>query len=63
MAKITIDGLEYEADSLSDSARSQVINLQVVDQKINQLTQDIAILQTARSAYASALKSELNSSD
>ena len=59
MPTITIDGHEYDSDSLSDAARSQVVNLQVVDQKINQLSQDIAILQTARNAYASALKSEL----
>ena len=60
MATITIDGQEYDSDTLSEAARSQIINLQVVDQKINQLSQDIAILQTARNAYASALKSELD---
>jgi len=59
MATITIDGQEHDSDNLSEAARSQIMNIQVVDQKINQLSQDIAILQTARNAYASALKSEL----
>ena len=61
MAKITIDGREFDSDDLSDSAKSQITNIQVVDQKLNQLQQDIIIMQTARNAYAAALQSELPS--
>ena len=59
MANITIDGKEYDLENLSDNARSQLNSLRLVDQKIAQLQSDLAITQTARNAYAQALKSEL----
>jgi hypothetical protein len=59
MNKITIDGIEYEADQLSDNAKNQLGSMQACDQKIRQLQVDLAIAQTARSAYAMALKGEL----
>lgn len=59
MATLTIDGREYDTEQLSDAAKSQVTNLQLVDQKIAQLQQELAIMQTARNAYAQALQAEL----
>ena len=59
MATIAIDGQEFDIDQLSDIAKAQITNLQVVDQKINQLQQDLVIMQTARNSSAAALKSEL----
>lgn len=56
MPKITIDGKEYELDSLSEETKNQLISLQVCDQKIQNTQQELAILQTARIAYANALK-------
>ncbi|MEF8769350.1 DUF6447 family protein [Candidatus Accumulibacter contiguus] len=55
MATITIDGKDYDADTLSADARTQLINLQVTDQKIADLQTQIAIYQTARAAYARKL--------
>ena len=59
MTEVTIDGKEYELEHLSENARSQLNSLQLVDQKIAQLKTDIAIVETARNAYAAALKAEL----
>ena len=59
MASITIDGKEYNLEDLSDSSRAQLASLQLTDQRIGQLQADLAIAQTARNAYASALKVEL----
>ena len=59
MASITIDGKEYNLEDLSDSSRAQLSSLQLTDQRISQLQLDLAIAQTARNAYANALKSEL----
>ena len=56
---ITIDGMEYNAANLTENARSQVMNLRVTDQEIAKLKQQLAIYQTARTAYANALKEEL----
>lgn len=56
---VTIDGREYNVADLSDTARKQLVNLSVTDQEIQRLNQQIAIAQTARTAYANALKKEL----
>ena len=57
--KVTIDGVEYAVDRLSEAARSQIVNLRVCEQEIVRLQQQLAIAQTARAAYANALKNEL----
>jgi len=56
---LTIDGTDYNLADLSDEAKSQVTNLRVTDQEIARLQQQLAIFQTARTAYAQALKAEL----
>lgn len=56
---ITIDGTEYNVADLSENARSQVVNLRVTDAEIEKLKQQLAIFQTARTAYARALSDEL----
>lgn len=57
---VTIDGKEYFLDSLSENARSQLTNIQVVDEDIRKIEQKLAIYRTARATYARALKDELN---
>ena len=59
MATLTIDGREYDTEQLSEAAQAHVTNIQIVDQKIAQLQQEVAIMQTARNAYAQALQAEL----
>lgn len=56
---VTIDGSEYNVSDLSEYARNQLLNLRVTDQEIQRLNQQLAIAQTARTAYARALKDEL----
>ena len=56
---ITIDGKEYDLATLGDEARAQLLNLRVTDREIARLQQQLAIAQTARSAYARALQGEL----
>ncbi|WP_346799130.1 DUF6447 family protein [Halomonas sp. Bachu 37] len=56
---ITIDGTEYNVADLSENAQNQVVNLRVTDQEIAKLKQQLAIYQTARTAYAKALSEEL----
>ena len=60
MPSVTIDDKEYNLEDLSEGARSQLASLRVTDQKIAQLQTELAIVQTARMAYANALKSELD---
>ena len=55
MSTITIDGTDYDSESLSSEAKAELMSMQVCDQKIAALQTDLAIAQTARNAYASAL--------
>lgn len=61
--KITIDGNEYDLESLSENARAQVVNLRATDQELARAQALMAMLQTARTTYANALKGELSSND
>ena len=57
MSHVTIDGRDFELDKLSGPACQQALNL--VDQEIRRLQVQLAIGQTARNAYATALQSAL----
>ena len=59
MATITIDGKEYDVESLSDETKAQLGSLQYVDSELARLQAKAAALQTARMAYGRALKQTL----
>jgi len=59
MPQITIDGKQYELDLLSSQAKEQLASIQYVDAELQRLKAQSAILQTARIAYANALKKAL----
>ncbi len=61
MAKITIDGQEYDSESLSDNAKQQLGSLQFVQSEINRLQALLAVSKTAELAYSTALKKEIES--
>lgn len=52
---ITINGTSYASENLSEAAKAQFLNVQVVDAELSRLQQQVAIAQTARNAYVSAL--------
>ena len=55
MPTIKIDDKEYDLDSLSTEAKQQLEMLASTDRKVRELQRDLAIVQTARNAYARAL--------
>ena len=59
MPKIKIDDQEYDPEQLSQDAQNQLASLQFVDNELARLQAQIAAMQTARMAYASALKASL----
>ena len=61
MQTIEIDGVEYDLNNLPDNAKDQLASMQLTDQLIVQAQQKLAILQTARNAYAVALRDILDS--
>ena len=62
MPKITVDGIEYNTEDLSDNGKAQLASLQFLEVQMKKLKAEIAVYQTARGAYVSALKSELEAS-
>ena len=56
---ISIDGVDYAINSLSDNTKAQLISLQAVDRRIAAAQEEFAILQTARIAYSNVVKQEL----
>jgi len=60
MPKITVDGIEYNTEDLSDNGKAQLASLQFLEVQMGKLKNEIAVYQTAKNAYVSALKSELS---
>lgn len=59
MSTIKIDNQTYELGQLSEEAKAQLVSLQATEAEIQRLNIQLAIAQTARSAYAVALKAAL----
>lgn len=59
MPHINIDNQDYDLDTLSADAKAQLASIQFVDAELQRLTAQTAVLQTARIAYANALKQAL----
>ena len=52
MQTINIDGVDYDAAKLSPEAIAQLGSIRFVDQELERLQAQVAVLQTARLAYA-----------
>ena len=61
MATITVDGVEYDSDNMSDEAKNQVASLQFVKNEISRLQAQLVVYKTAEVGYISALKTNLES--
>jgi hypothetical protein len=59
MTIVKIDDNEYELDSLSEITKDHLQSLQFVDGEISRNLARTAVLQTARAAYAKALRESL----
>ena len=59
MPKITVDGIEYNTEDLTDNGKAQLASLQFLEVQMNKLKSEIAVFQTAKQAYVNALKAEL----
>lgn len=59
MPKITLDGIEYNSEDLSENGKAQLASLQFLEVQMAKIKSEIAIYQTARNVYVKMLKSEL----
>lgn len=55
MAKITINGKDYDTDALSEEARRQLGSVIACDRRLEELDRQTAMTRTARNAYGRAL--------
>lgn len=60
---VTINGVAYAWNALTETAKIQLANIQRVDQELAQLQQQSAIFQTARNAYVQALITEVEAAN
>ena len=56
---IKIDDREYDTDTLTPEAKAQLQSLQFVEGELVRLQAQTSVFQTARIAYANALKAAL----
>jgi hypothetical protein len=59
MLKFNIDGLDYRVEALSETAQAQLRSLQFTEAQLQKLRNEAAVFETARAAYISALKAEI----
>jgi anti-sigma regulatory factor (Ser/Thr protein kinase) len=57
--KIKVNDTEYNVDDLSDNAKAQLQNMNFASAEIQRLKIQLALAETARNAYQSALIAEL----
>ncbi len=62
MAKVNINGTEYEYDNLSDDQKAQVLSLKFVQEELQKLSAQIAVYKTAEKAYGIELNKQLEDS-
>ena len=60
--KLVVDGVEYDAELLSDRGKAQVASLQFLEQQLHKLQQEMTVYRTARETYLQALKAEIERS-
>ena len=56
---ITIDAVEYSSDKLTEAAKAQLDNIEFVDQKIQQLQNELAVANTAGAGYRKAFSTSV----
>ncbi len=59
MAQVTINGKDYDEDSLSKQSKEIVTSLKFIRSEKLRLNAQIAILKTAESSYTRALQEQL----
>ena len=63
MVKITIDNVDYETEGLSDNGKAQLASLQFVEVHMRNIRNEIAIYETAKRGYITALKAEMDKTE
>ena len=60
MANVTINGKEFDYDSLSDKAKANLVSLKFAQDELSKLQAQTAIYKTAEAAYSRVLNEEIS---
>lgn len=60
MPKVTVEGIEYNTEDMDEKSLAELKSVQFTEQKIQQLSNELAALQTARAAYIRKLSELLS---
>jgi hypothetical protein len=60
MPKLTLDGIVFNTEDLSETACAELASLQFLDKQMSNLDQEIAVLETVVSLYTDKLHLELS---
>ena len=59
MPKITIDGIDYHTEDLTDNGKAQLASLQFLEAQMQKLRNEVTVYETARQSYVDMLKADL----
>lgn len=59
MPNITVDGVEYNTEDLTENGKAQLASLQFLEVQMKKIQSEIAVYQTARNVYMKAIQTEL----
>ena len=62
MAKLTLGDNTYETDDFSEEARAQLVSYMFAEKELKRINAQVAVFETAKNAYAKALKDILDDS-
>lgn len=62
MPKITIDGIQYHTEDLTENGQMQLASLQYLEIQLDKLRKEIQAFETAKQDYAKSLREELEAS-
>jgi len=60
MPKITVEGIKYHTEDLTENGKAQLASLQFLEVQMQKLRNEIAVYETARQTYVNALKIDLS---
>jgi hypothetical protein len=60
MPKISVDGIEFNTEDLTDTGRSQVDSLQFLELQLEKIQKQLRVYQTAQKSYIEYLKQDIS---
>jgi predicted S18 family serine protease len=62
MPKLTVDGIEFHSEDLTENGKAQLASLQFLEVQMQKTHNEMAVYQTAQRTYVAALKAEIDKS-